>query len=270
MELVMFTKHLKRDGDLSLKDAGDLLVDVGFEGADLTVRPGGYVVPEDAAEALPCAVDLLESKGLSVPMITTALTDAGGDHAEAIFETADACGVPYMKLGYWRYDGFGTIEAGLSGMRADLDDIYELSADYEVTPAVHIHSGTFLSAAAPVLTDLLEDYDPDQLGAYVDFGHMVTEGGLSGWEMGLDLLAEKVRMVAVKDVGWFQTEEGWERRIVPLSEGMVPWSTAFEHLEAVGFDGPVSLHSEYGHLSFDELLKQTREDFAHLEGVVGR
>ena len=49
----------------------------------------------------------------------------------------------------------------------------------------------------------------------------------------------------------------------------------FDCLRQIGYDGPVSLHSEYlgrhswRDLSLDELLEQTRDDLAYIRQVAG-
>lgn len=263
VDVVMFTKHLKRTGGLALPTAADRLVEWGFDGADLTVRPGGYVDPTevDVETALPEAVETLEGRGLSVPMATTGVTGADEPAAEPTFRAAAACGIDRLKLGYWRYDGFGTMRDGLAAMADDLEGLAALGADHGVTPCVHIHSGSFLSAEAGVLWTLLREHDPDRLGAYLDPGHMAVEGGLGGWEQGLDLLGEHARLVAVKDFAWERTDGEWTTTAAELTEGLVPWERAFEHLDTLDYDGPVSIHGEYD-CAFDELVERTRRDLA--------
>jgi sugar phosphate isomerase/epimerase len=247
---------------------------MGFDGADLTVREEGYVLPEEVIRRLPEAVKIFQAKGLRVPMITTSVTNANEGHAREIFGAASECGIKYMKLGYWGYGGFGKIKDQMRQMRDDLEGIYALSKEHGVNSAVHIHSGNYLSADAAVLSMLLQGYDPHYLGAYIDPGHMAVEGGLAGWRMGMDLLQGAIRMVAVKDFGWFREmgsgpgQKGWRADIVPLSEGLVPWPEVFNHLHEIGFDGPVSIHSEYEHLPFDGLIRQTKEDLKYLRGVL--
>jgi sugar phosphate isomerase/epimerase len=271
MDLLMFTKMLKNVGGLTLDEAGDHLVELGFDGADLTVRSGGYVPPEAAEERLPEAVDLLQGKGLSVPMITTRITGADDETARPIFETASACGVDYLKLGYWPYQEFGTIDDQLEAMQRDLDGIRDLSTEYAVTPTVHIHSGDYLSANPAVLRTLLDEYDDEHIGAYIDPGHMAIEGGGSGWEMGIDLLQRYVRIVGVKDFAWVSEETGtktWTAESTPLSEGIVPWRRVFDRLDDVGFDGPLSVHSEYHTDTVDELVARTEADLSYLRAVL--
>jgi sugar phosphate isomerase/epimerase len=274
MRFVMFSKMLKRTGGLSVDEAGDRIAKLGFDGVDLTVRPGGHVAPEDASQQLSGAIETFRSKGLSVPMITTGITDADEEYAEDIFAVADAEDVEYLKLGYWYYDGFGSIHEGCDSMREDLEGIRELSTEYDVTPAVHTHSGDFLSANPAMLWSVLRDGKPEDLGIYVDPGHLVAEGSLSGWEMNLDLVRDYVAMVSIKDFGWSREQKNgeveWMEDWVPLGEGLVPWDRVFDRLDAIGFDGPVSVHSEYGNLDLEGLIDQTREDVEYLDGIVER
>jgi len=274
MKLLMFSKMLKDVGKLSVDEAGDRIAEMGFDGVDLTVRPGGHVLPEEVIGKLPEAVDTLESKGLTVPMITTGITDAGEKYAEDIFRTASQCGVKFLKLGYWRYEGFGKLKEQIESLRSRLKGIQDLSKRYGVTAAIHIHSGNYLSANPDVVWMLLQDYDPDYLGAYIDPGHMTVEGGLSGWRMGMDLLSQHIRMVAVKDFGWFQERDEktgkkrWRPDLVPLGDGLVPWPQVFTHLREIKFDGPVSVHSEYKNLDLEGLIQQTKKDLDYLKNII--
>jgi len=267
----MFTKELKRSGNLDLDEAGDLLVDVGFEGADLTVREGGYVHPDEVETRLPEAVELLESKGLEVPMITTRVTD-DDERAEAALRTASECGIDHLKLGYWNYEGFGHFRAGLDEFRRDLDRVYRLSREYPVTPSVHVHSGDHITGSPMAIWDALHGFDPDLLGAYLDPGHMTLEGGRSGWKMGMDALSEYSNIVAVKNFAWVREETGgdveWRWEKTSLEDGIVPYPEVVEYLDAMEFDGPISLHSEYTDRSFDELVEQTRADLAYFRGLL--
>jgi sugar phosphate isomerase/epimerase len=268
-DVVMFTKHLKRTGGLDLSTAADRLSEWGFDGADLTVRPDGYVDPTevDVETALPDAVETLEDRGLSVPMATTGVTGAGEAAAEPTFRAAAACGIDRLKLGYWRYDGFGTLREGLAAMADDLDGLAALGEDHGVTPCVHIHSGPYLSAEAGVLWTLLREHDPDRMGAYLDPGHMAVEGALGGWEQGMDLLGDHARLLAVKDFAWERADGEWKRTAAELTDGLVPWERAFENLRTLDYDGPVSIHGEYD-APFEELVARTRRDLATVRDLL--
>lgn len=265
----MFSKMLKNVGDLSVEKSAQKIAAMGFDGVDLTVRPGGHVLPEEVEKGLPEAVKIIESKGIKVPMITTAVTNADADYSEEIFATAAECGVEYLKLGYWHYEGFGKIRSQIDSIRKKLDGIEKLCEKYDVCAAIHSHSGDFVSASAAVVSMLLDGFNPDCLGAYIDPGHMTLEGGKSGWKIGIDLLSDRIKMVAVKDFGWFNDDDKkWYSKLIPLNQGIVRWNQVFTYLNQIDFDGCVSIHSEYHGLNIDELIKQTKEDLAYLKKVI--
>ena len=47
---------------LDWSDLGRAVKDTGFDGVDLTVRPGGHVLPERAADDLPRAIEAIASR----------------------------------------------------------------------------------------------------------------------------------------------------------------------------------------------------------------
>src|SRR5215510_6024064 len=95
----LFSKHLPAMNWSRLAQAVKKL---GFGGIDLTVRPGGHVAPERAAEDLPKAAAAIRAEGLSVPMITTGLTSAADPTAKPILSTAGKLQIPFCKPGYWK------------------------------------------------------------------------------------------------------------------------------------------------------------------------
>lgn len=278
MQWIMFSKHL---APYSVPEVGAVIRDLGLQGVDLTVRPGGHVLPENVREGLPAAVKALSDQGLAVPMITTGVTDAEEPHADAIFATAAACGIRRLKLGYWSYKGFGTMKALIDDCQRKMDGIETLAARHGVRACIHIHSGNSASANAAVVYMFLKDRSREATGAYIDPGHMTAEGSISGWRQGMDLLAPMISLVAVKAMAWEKATDNatgdviWRTKLVPLREGAVRWREVFGHLKEIRYDGPVSFHSEYqgGHswrdLTVKELIEQTREDVAYIRGIVG-
>lgn len=273
----MFSKMLQV---YDIDKAGDVIKDLGFEGVDLTVRANGHILPENATKELPGALELLRGKGLSVPMLTTDITSAEQPHAEDVVRTAAENGVKLLKLGYWSYKGFGTVQDGLRQTREDLADVEKLMKRYGVKGCLHVHSGDFMTVNADFVYLLLQGFDKEALGAYIDPGHNTCEGGCSGWKMGMDLVAPWISMMAVKSMGFFQTvnedtgEAKWGAKRLPLRLGMVSWREVFTYLKQIGFDGPVSLHSEYEgssswrSLTTPELIEQTREDLAYIKECI--
>jgi sugar phosphate isomerase/epimerase len=273
MKMLMFSKML---GSKSISEAGDIIAEIGFDGVDLTVRPGGHVLPENVGHDLPEAVKTLESKGLTVPMLTTAITSADDPYAEDIFAVASDLGATWIKLGYWMYREFGRIKSAIENLKRELDRIEKLARRYGVCVNLHVHSGYYLTADPFLLYTLLDGRDPQDMGAYIDPGHMTVEGGYGVWKMGIDILSDYINLVAVKDFGWFQETDPktggkvWRHRTVPLDEGMVRWPEVFECLREIGFDNCISVHSEYKDMTVEEIVEQTRRDFKYLKEVIAQ
>ncbi len=259
---LMFSKHLQ---ELDFAALGEVVAKMGFDGVDLTVREGGHIEPAVAPQKLPEAVRTLQQAGLTVPMITTNFTDANQPHANTVFAVAADCGVRFVKLGYWRYRSFGSLRPLVDTARQQLAGIAELAERYNLCAVVHAHSGDFLTASPFVLAQLIDGFDPNLIAAYVDAGHFFVEGGLRGWQQGLELLVGKIRVVACKDFGWFSEKGQWQARVVPIGEGIVRWREFFACLSQMGFDGPLSVHSEYEGWSTEQVIEQTRKDLPLLK-----
>ena len=271
MQFVLFTDNLAK---LSIPQACAEAKRAGFDGLDLTLRPGGHVLPEHAEVGLAEAKRIADEQGMTIPMVTTAVSDTDSPHAEAIFAAAAHYGARKLKLGYWRYEPFGTLTKQLDAARATLDRIAKLAATYNVLPWVHIHSGPFLHNGGATAYLLLRDFDPKQVGAYVDPMHMTVEGGLSGWEMGLDLLAPWLALVGVKNFRWVERGHDGKGQMtfateyVPLQDGVAPLPKFVERLKQLKYDGVVSFHSEYKGVAVERTLEQSRKDLAYFKTLM--
>src|SRR3954464_4257168 len=81
----VFSKPLQM---FSYDATAQLLAETGYTGIDYTVRRGGHVLPEKAAEDLPRAIEAAHKAGLKVEMITTDITDARDPGTEPLLRLA--------------------------------------------------------------------------------------------------------------------------------------------------------------------------------------
>jgi sugar phosphate isomerase/epimerase len=277
MKFVLFTDNLS---DLTITQACESAKTAGFDGLDLTLRPGGHVLPEQAEVGLAEAKRLADAAGAVIPMISTSVTDVDSPHAEAVFAAAAHYGATFIKLGYWEYRPFGTLATQIDQAREKLRGLVRLGRKYHVRPCVHCHSGRFVASGGPLLYLVLKDFDPGEVGAYVDPMHMTIEGGLAGWEMGLDLVAPWLALVGIKNFRWLAAErdqrgqQRWRWEYCPLADGQAPLPEFVDYLRRLKYDGVVSLHSEYkGGSSFrrlttPELLTQSAADLRYFKSLI--
>jgi len=238
--LCLFSKHLP---DMDARQLARAVKRLGFAGVDLTVRPGGHVAPERAAEDLPPFLRTLREEALEVPMITTALVSAADPTAPPILETAGRNHVSFFKPGYYRY-AFVDVRKELESAGAELKGLAALGARWGVQLGYHNHAG-YLGGPVWDVARVIDGLDPRWVGYYFDVRHAVVEGGDGGWRAALNLAAPRLKMIAIKDFFWEKTPKGWQQRNCPLGEGMVDWREFFTALAKAGFHGPVSLHLEY-------------------------
>jgi sugar phosphate isomerase/epimerase len=239
-KLCFFTKPLP---EMDWRRLSRSVKQLGFDGLDLTVRKGGHVAPERAAEDLPRAVATAREEGLDVPMITTALTSADDPTARPIFSTAGKLGIPYFKVGYYLYE-HKDVRQELARAGREFRRLVELATECGVQAGFHNHS-EYVGAAVWDAASFIEPLDPMWAGYYFDARHAVAEGGAGAWKTAVHLVESRLKMVAVKDFSWVKTARGWDDANCPLGEGMVDWNYVLGELLRAGFRGPISLHMEY-------------------------
>jgi sugar phosphate isomerase/epimerase len=237
----LFSKHLP---ELAWSDLGRAVKDAGFGGVDLTVRPGGHVLPGQAAADLPRAIDAIRSQGVAVPMITTDLTSAAAPHARPLLMAAARSGVGFFKTGYWRFTTSPDVRAQVASAGAALEGLAALARECGIALGFHNHQA-YIGAALWDIAPSMDRLDPRWAGYYFDPRHAVAEGGGGAWKAATRLVAPRLKMLAVKDCVWVRSPEGWRIENCPLGEGLVDWAWVGQALGEARFGGPISLHLEY-------------------------
>ena len=242
--ICVFTDPFDGPDGFTLDGVAGLLDEVGVAGPDLTVRPGGLVLPERVEQDLPKAHTAFEKRGLSIPMISTSLTETGPE-AEAVLGTASRLGIPYYKIGYYPYEDMSKWRQTQADAAAKLRGLVALSKKHKIHAGLHNHSGPIVGGFLWDMAQVLEPLDKEWIGVYADPAHSVIEGGKNGWNFSLRQVLDQITMVGVKDFVWEKVKGKWQTRWVPLGEGMVPFDEVFAILSQVAFPGPISLHIEY-------------------------
>jgi sugar phosphate isomerase/epimerase len=240
--IAVFSKHLQW---LPFADVGPVIAEAGFLTVDLTVRPGGHVLPERVEDDLPRAVETLRRSGVAVAMITTAITDARDPLARRVLATARKLGVLHYRMGYWNFPAGAEPLQALRDMKVRVAELAALNRELGIRGGYQNHVGTRVGGSVWDLGVLLEGVAPDGLGVQYDIRHAVAEGGES-WPVALRLIAPHIDTIAVKDFLWAKRPDGrWEARSVPLGEGMVNFPAYLRQLSVRGPLPPVTMHFEY-------------------------
>jgi L-ribulose-5-phosphate 3-epimerase len=240
--ICLFSKCLAK---LHYSELGGVLSDLGFDGCDLTVRPGGHVEPALSPADLYRAVEAIRAERVDVPVITTAFVSAADPTAPNVLALSGRMKVPYFRTGWWPYRASDNIETRLAEVRRDLAGVVSLGRAYGVAACFQNHSGPNVGEAVWDARAVMADLDTQWMGYYFDPCHATAEGGEAGWNIALRLAMPRIKVVAVKDFYWAKVNGKWTMEVCPMGKGMVKWPEVFALLAAAGFTGPLSLHHEY-------------------------
>lgn len=239
--ICVFTKCLQF---LDYTQLGEALANIGFKGAELSVREGGHVLPENVKTDLPRAIKTLQQSGISVPMMVTGIIDPEDPLTETILGTASELGVGYYRMGYLSYDPAKSITDNLTAHKKTFDKLEKINRKFGIQGCYQNHSGTKVGGPVWDIYWLMNGCDPDYISVQYDIRHAVCEGGAS-WPLGMKLLSPWIKTTAIKDFYWKKENGKWKITNIPLSEGMVDFDVYLQEYISLGISGPVTIHYEY-------------------------
>jgi len=245
-KISVFSKHFHW---LDYSNMADALVEIGFDGADLTVRPGGHVEPEKVEQDLPKAVEALAKKGKKIYMITTAIDNADDPLTEKVLKTSVSLGIKHYRMGWGHYDNSKGVEENIASMQTKLEKLARLNEKYSISGEYQNHSGVaregiYFGGAIWDTARVLKAINSKWLGAQYDVYHATVEGA-NTWPVGLKLISPYIRSIDIKDFEWIKEEGKTRSESVPLGTGRVDFKTYFSMLKELKLNVPISIHYEY-------------------------
>lgn len=205
--ICLFTDHLD-DHRYSYADVAKMIRPLNIAGPDLTVRGGGVVAPERAADELPKAFAAFRDQGLQVPMLTTNLTSVDDPHARPILSAMAKLGIAFYKLGYYHYHDLAQWETELETHRKELAGLIEFGSRLGIHAGLHNHAGATIGGALWDGWEFLKPLDPAGVGFYFDPSHATIEGGNHAWKLNFQRISPRLTMIALKDFVWEKTAQG--------------------------------------------------------------
>ena len=201
---------------------------LGFDGVDLTVRPGGHVEPRLSNVDLVRAIEEVRGPGLEVPVITTALTTPFDPTVLPVVAIAGHTQVSLYIAGFFRTQN--------PNYKRDLGGLISVAARYGMATALHNYVSDDVGETGWDAVELVSGFDPKWCCLYFDPIHAGEQ-----WESELKRHLPRLRAVALKD---FQMENG-QAKPCPLGQGVVDWPKFFSILAEAKYYGPLSLRMSY-------------------------
>ncbi len=236
VRFAVFTKPWPGD---SIEELAERVLGLGFDGAEVPVRPGFQVEPENAEKGLPELVERFADRQLSVVSIASVLE-------ETVFAACAAAGVTLIRVMAPVVRGqYLESEANL---RRQLAEAVPLCERYGVRVGVQQHYGDNVTDAVG-LRSLLEGVDGRWVGAIWDAAHDALAGLAP--ESGLDIVWDRLFLVNLKNAFYFRTngpeaeEAQWGRHFTTGADGMASWPRVAAELRRRRYRGAVCLTAEY-------------------------
>ena len=247
---------------LSYDETADFMAELGFDGIEAAVRPGGHVLPERVEEDLPKFVEALKKRGLEITILTSGINSVEQPHTEKVLRTAAKLGIQRYRMLWYRYDLKKNIVGQLEAFRTGLKDLVTLNREIGISGLYQNHAGAeMLGASLWDIYDLVKGHAPKDIGIAYDTRHAQVEAGQS-WTTQFQLIKSHVTSVFVKDFIWEKNKVV----SVPLGAGRVD-KKIMNLVKEANFTGPISLHVEYSEDKKDRkfFAEAFRKDFATLK-----
>jgi sugar phosphate isomerase/epimerase len=236
VEFSVFTKPWPEE---SIQGLAKLVAGLGFTGAEVPVRPGFQVTPDNAGTKLAELVSVFGDHGLTVVSIASSLE-------EPVFAACAAAGVSMIRI-------MGAIDRGAylqseQALRDQLTRVIPLCEKYGVRIGVQEHYGDNVSDAF-ALRSLLLGLDERWIGAIWDAAHDALAG--IDPETGLDVVWDRLAMVNLKNAYYERTNgpeaevAQWTRHFTAGNQGLASWPRIAAELRRRNYAGPVCLTAEY-------------------------
>jgi len=241
IEVSIFSKHLQF---LDCKTLGEKVAMMGFDGIDLTVRPGGHVEPATVKTDLPKAVAEIEKGGSKVIMIATTIESIDNQTNVNILEAASGSGIKYYRPTWYKYPIGKDLPSSLKMYAKQMKELSKLNKKLGLVGCYQNHAGDLVGGSLWEVYDILKLVDKKHFGSQYDIRHAMVEGANS-WVNGLELIHPQIKTIVVKDYKWGMVNGKWELINVPIGEGMVDFKKFFRLLKMYHINVPFSLHCEY-------------------------
>lgn len=240
-EVCLYSQHLIK---VEYESLGMILKDLGFDGCNLAVVPGGHVPPEKAGSDLMRAVEAVAGTGLDVPILTTSANSANDMNGRQVMAIANFLQIPLLRCAPWHY-GTADVETRLSAVQRELLGFAGVARAYQVAVCLPNRTGDTVGAAQWDYSGMLMGIDRQWVGYDFDPGCATQTGGPEGAVNGLRAALPRLKAVTVTDAVW--THEGGQWKVAPcaLGEGSVDWTRFFGALAKARFTGPVTLEIRY-------------------------
>ena len=268
-----FCTFIKFIQDLSHEELAQTLKEIGFDGAEVTVRKGGYITPESAADELPKLAEVFKKHELKINILTTDIVDVDSPHAKSILETAASLDIKRYRMGFYRYDLKAPIRPQLAAIQPKFNELAAMNRETGITAVYQNHAGgKYMGSTFWDLQQLLSKIPVEEIGCIFDIRHAMAEGS-GAWPVYYDIIKPHISALSAKNFHWALKKETDTRLSpvhCPLAEGQVDYKKFLKLFKQDFKTALVTLHIEYLPKAGPAAnIAAIKNDFAYLRKTMG-
>jgi sugar phosphate isomerase/epimerase len=242
--------------DASAQVVAERARDAGFHAIEWGIGPGQ--VARGARSEVRGLLELSAFNGLEIVAVTVQGGRATLDTPASIKPVvafAAALDAPFLRLWTPGWDG-GPVAAERKTRRAALARAIEITAAAGVVLLLENHPDS-LAPSTTLTRELIDGYDPAQVGVLWDPGNGIIEGHLDP-RLAIADLGDYLHHVHVKNIAWRRSGGVWSWSYAPLATGMLDWSALLAALQTAGYRGRLSIDHLPGASSLPALRRELR------------
>lgn len=237
--IAVFTKVFQTH---SFEQLATAVEQMEVDGIEATIRKGGHIEPEKAAEQVPQMAAALKSKNKSLLIAATDIASAGESEIK-LLKTLKQSGTNVFRLSHLKYSGTSSRLQQVRELRSKLLELSQAAKELGMIGVYQNHAGeNYVGNVIWDLAEMFDGIDPQVLGIALDLRHMRIE--ISGsFRSAIEAVRPHIRTVYLKDSQRTGPTPG-EVKDVPLGEGLVN-KDLFQFVSKNLAPIPVALHVEY-------------------------
>ncbi len=231
---------------LSYEELASAIEEIGADGVEATIRPGGHIEPEQAAQEVPLMQQAMKERGKRIVIAATHIRSIEDPQTIPLLETLKANDITHYRMGHYYLDLNKPVLPQVRQYAVQAQQLAAFNKEFGLQGLYQNHSGggkrAYLGALGWDAALMLEGIDPDSLGLAFDTRHLRKDTG-SSWRVAVAACKPHIRSIYVKD-GMWHGQRSDQYKDVPLDTGFVNkeiFSTMREGLNPM----PLCIHMEW-------------------------
>ena len=230
----------------------EFLRSCGYDGVEWTVRPDGFLPPDQVTVAsMKRLRDAAAKGGIKADNIVVNFLRGDDPGAAEVAMAAKEAGFVSFRGGYFRYDRAKTHRQNMDVFRSGFDSLEILARRSGLRACYQNHSTynkkiPLLGSLVWDLYEVVKDHDPEYIGIQYDPMHVRAEGGPS-WDHTLGAVAPWIDIVCLKDFHYSldATGKDWKRELVPAGKGIVDFAEVKRLMDLESVKPRYTVHYDY-------------------------